>query len=70
MKLSTKYVGLEGYQATTVASIREESGRVSSREAGPNVRTSGRASTRRCAVGTLAHLLTQTLPARAPADGE
>jgi hypothetical protein len=28
MKRSTKYVALDGHQATTVASVREESGRV------------------------------------------
>jgi hypothetical protein len=31
MKCSTKYVGLDVHQATTVASVREESGRVIAR---------------------------------------
>src|SRR5438876_4881254 len=31
MKRTTKYVALDGHQATTLASVREESGRVSAR---------------------------------------
>jgi hypothetical protein len=35
MKRSSKYVGLDVHQATTVSTVREETGRVLARSAGP-----------------------------------
>ena len=35
MKQTTQYVGLDVHQATTVAAVREESGRIIARSVGP-----------------------------------
>ena len=36
MKLTTKYVASDVHQATTVASVREDSGRILARSVAPN----------------------------------